>query len=154
MLFLMFQLGSNRYVLDARKVVEVLPLVRIEPAQQAPKCVAGFINYRGTPVPAVDLCELLLGRPAAPRMSTRIVLISLATESGERKLIGLIAEGAIGLIRKERSEFIEPGMRLNNAPYLGPVAMDKHGVIYWVQEQRLLPAQVHDALFNRPDHFV
>jgi chemotaxis-related protein WspB len=55
MLFLLFQLGEERYALDTSHVAEVLPLVAITPIPQAPTGVAGLFNYRGAPVPAIDL---------------------------------------------------------------------------------------------------
>ena len=64
MLFLVFQLGKDRYALEARRVVEVVPLLGLKKVPQAPKAVAGIFNYRGRPVPAIDLCQLALGQPA------------------------------------------------------------------------------------------
>jgi chemotaxis-related protein WspB len=66
MLFLLFQLGKERYALQASRVVEVVPLLELKQLPQAPKGVAGIINYRGRPVPVVDLCALTLG-PAGRR---------------------------------------------------------------------------------------
>jgi chemotaxis-related protein WspB len=61
MLFLLFQLGSERYALDASRVVEVVPLLCLQRLPQAPPGVAGVFNYRGQPVPAVDLSQLTMG---------------------------------------------------------------------------------------------
>jgi chemotaxis signal transduction protein len=82
-LFLVFQIGSNRYAQDARRVAEVLPLVGIRKIPQAPAGVAGVGNYRGAPVPAVDLSELILGQPAQSCLSTRIVLVHEPNNSDE-----------------------------------------------------------------------
>ena len=71
MLFLLFQLGSDRYAIDALRVVEVLPCVQVKQIPHAPAGIAGVINYRGAPVPVLDLCLLTLRRPApvgAPTM--------------------------------------------------------------------------------------
>ena len=54
MLFLLFQLGKERYALEATRVVEVVPLLALKQLPQAPKGVAGIFNYRGRPVPAGD----------------------------------------------------------------------------------------------------
>ena len=45
MLFLLFQLGQDRYALDTGRVAEVLPLVAITPIPQAPPELAGLFNY-------------------------------------------------------------------------------------------------------------
>jgi chemotaxis-related protein WspB len=147
MLFLLFQLGEDRYALDAGRVVEVVPLLELKRVPQAPKGLAGLFNYRGRPVPALDLCELLLGHPAKERLSTRIILVNCADERGATHLLGLIAERATGMVRKEAKDFVAPGVRLGQAPYLGPVLMDSQGPIQWINEQRLLSAPMHQLLF-------
>src|SRR5690242_4272186 len=144
MLFLIFHLGDDRYALQASRVVEVLPLVELKKIPNAPKGVAGIFNYRGRPVPAVDLGELTQGRPASRRLSTRIIVVNHPDETGVNHPLGLIAERATEIIRRESGEFAEPGLKLGGAPYLGPVLMDTRGGIQWVYEQRLLSDNVRD----------
>jgi chemotaxis-related protein WspB len=146
-LFLLFQLGADRYALQASRVIEVLPLVDLKHLPDAPKGVAGLFNYRGRPVPAVDLSELTLDRRSGTNFSTRIIVINYPDESGRNHPLGLIAERATEIIRRDHAEFVEPGLKLGGAPYLGPVLMDRHGVIQWVNEQRLLPDHARDLLF-------
>src|ERR1035437_3945760 len=88
MLFLLFQLGKERYALQASRVVEVVPLLELKQLPQAPKGVAGIINYRGRPVPVVDLCALTLGQPAAERFSTRIFIVNYPDDRGTNHLLG------------------------------------------------------------------
>ena len=151
MLFLLFHLGKDRYALDASRVVEVVPLLALKRIPQAPRGVAGIFNYRGQPVPAVDLGELMLGQPASPRLSTRIILVHYPDEHGKQRLLGLIAEQATEIIRKEPKDFMATGVQMRAAPYLGPVAMDDQGVIQWVHEQRLLSGPMRDLLFSQPE---
>lgn len=147
MLFLLFQLGKDRYVLEATRVIEVLPLLDLKQIPEAPKGVAGIFNYHGKPVPAIDLSELTLGHPAGERLSTRIILINYPDETGRNHPLGLIAERATEIIRRDSRDFLEPGLKLGTAPYLGPVLMDGQGIIQWVHEQRLLSDRVRDLLF-------
>jgi chemotaxis-related protein WspB len=147
MLFLLFQLGKERYALEASRVIEVLPLLELKRLPQAPAGVAGIFNYRGRPVPAVDLGQLTLGEPASERLSTRIIVINYPDETGKNQPLGLIAEHATEIIRRERREFMEPALKLGQPPYLGPILLDSRGAIHWVREQRLLPASVRDHLF-------
>jgi chemotaxis-related protein WspB len=147
-LFLLFQLGNDRYVLDASRVVEVLPLLELKQIPQAPKGVAGLFNYRGQPVPAVDLSQLTLDQPAGQRLSTRIIVVNYPGQTGKNLLLGLIAEHATEMIRRESKDFVDSGVKLGAAPYLGPVVMDGKGVIQWVHEQRLLSEKVRDLLFS------
>lgn len=147
MLFVLFQLGQDRYALDASHVVEVVPLLALKELPQAPKGIAGIFNYRGRPVPAIDLSELTLGRRAAERLSTRIIIVNYADQSGTNHLLGLVTERATQMLRRDAKDFIEPGIRVAATPYLGPVLMDGKGAIQWVNEHRLLSDSVREMLF-------
>jgi len=148
MLFLLFQLGNDRYVLDASRVVEVLPLLELKKIPQAPRGVAGLFNYRGQPVPAVDLSQLTLDQPASERLSTRIIVVNYLDGTGKSLLLGLIAEHATEMIRRESKDFVDSGVKLDATPYLGPVLMDGKGAIQLVHEQRLLSEKVRTLLFS------
>jgi len=149
MLFLLFELGRERYALDVRQVAEVLPLLAITPIPQAPAAVAGVLNFRGAPVPVIDLSQLTLCRPAERRLSTRIVLVHYPDGAGDTRLLGLIAERATQTVRREPADFVPSGVTSVGAPYLGPVAADARGLLQWIDVQTLLPPAVRDALFNQ-----
>lgn len=148
MLFLLFHLGNDRYALEANRVVEVVPLLALRRIPQAPQGVAGVFNYRGRPVPAVDLNELTLGQPAAERLSTRIIIVNYADVAGVNHLLGLVAEHATETLRFDPAKFMETGLKMDAAPYLGPVALDSKGTIQWVHVQKLLSEPVRDLLFS------
>lgn len=147
MLFVLFQAGHDRFALQAAHVVEIVPLLNLKKIHHAPRGVAGLFNYRGRPVPAVDLCELTTDQPAAERLSTRIIIVRYPDAAGTEHLLGLIAEQATELLRKEDADFTDPNVRIDSAPYLGPVIMDGQGSVQWVFEQRLLSDSVRDMLF-------
>ena len=149
MLFVLFQLGQDRYAIEARRVVEVVPLLALKGLPQAPRGVAGVFNYRGQPVLAVDLSELTLGHPARERLSTRIIIVQCQGPGGSDHLLGLIAEQATDILRRDPADFVEPGRPLGAAPYLGPILMDQQGPVQWVHEQRLLSEPVRDLLFSQ-----
>src|SRR5438105_12910415 len=121
MLFLLFQVGKDRYVLDASRVVEVVPLLELKSLRNAPKGLAGIFNYRGRPLLAVDLCELLLDAPSSERFSTRIIIIRFPDGARGEQIVGLIAEHATQVIRKEPSDFAHTGIPPHRPPYLGPI---------------------------------
>jgi chemotaxis-related protein WspB len=148
MLFLLFQLGADRYALDARHVIEVLPLVGIKQIPLAPPGVAGLFDCRGTPVPVLDLSQLTLGRPARQRMSTRIVIVRYRDAAGGEHMLGLIAEKATETFRREPSDFVDSGVTNEHAPYLGPVTRDTRGIVQRIDVPSLLPASVRDMLFR------
>ncbi len=149
MLFLLFQLGTDRYALEANRVVEVVPLLALKHPPQSPKGLAGIFNYRGQSVPALDLCELALGRPARERLSTRIIIVQCPDERGAPHLLGLIAEQATEMLRKDPQCFVDSGINTKAAPYLGPVLLDSKGAIQLINEQRLLPAPIRALLFSQ-----
>ncbi len=148
MLFLLLQLGDDRYALDVSQIVEVLPLVRIRKMLGSPPGIAGTINYRGAHVPVVDLSELALGRPAAPRLSTRIVLANCSEQEGKSRLFGLIAENATETRRIESRDFAPSGIVNADAPYLGQIAMGPDGMVQRIELKGLLPASIRDSLFK------
>jgi chemotaxis-related protein WspB len=148
-LFLCFQLGDDRYALDSSRVIEVVPLVEVKRIPHAIKAVAGIFNYRGKPVPLIDLSELALGRPARPHMSTRIVVITCPGADRAQHLLGLIAEKATGTLRRDAADFTDSGVLNRDAPYLGPIATHPDGLLQWIEPTTLLPAAVREVLFQQ-----
>jgi chemotaxis-related protein WspB len=149
-LFLLFELGKDRYALDVRQIAEVLPLVEVKQIPQAPPTIAGLFTYRGTLVPVIDLSQLTLGRPAARRLSTRLVLVNYPDESGQTHLLGLIAERATQAARHEAADFAASGITNPGAAYLGPVTTDARGLLQWIDVRALLPPSLRDLLFKEP----
>ena len=113
----------------------------IKQIPQAPPAVAGSLNYRGAPVPVIDLSQLTLGRPAARRLSTRIVLVHYpdaggGTQSARADRRAGDADGpsrADGLRRLRRHQ--RRARRIS-----GPVATDARGLLQWIDVRTLLPA--------------
>lgn len=147
MLFLLFQLGADRYALAARDVVEVLPLLALKAVPGAPRGVAGLIDYRGTAVPAIDLSALVLGRPAAQRVSTRLLLARYTPRAGGERLLALMAERATEMLRREPTDFHPAAVQGEHARYLGPVLSDPSGLIQRVEVNALLTEDVQAALY-------
>jgi chemotaxis-related protein WspB len=150
MLFLVFELAHDRYLLDVSQIAEVLPLVAIRRIPHAPPAIAGILNYRGAPVPVIDVSQLTLGRPAEPRLSTRIVLVHYPDAEGHTRLLGLIAERATRTMRRDETDFVASGVSSEGASYLGPVATDARGLLQWLDARTLLPPAVSDLLFRQP----
>ena len=148
MLFVLFQLGSDRYALPASEVVEVLRLVSFKEIPGAPRGVAGLIDYRGTAVPVLDLSALALGRRAAQRVSTRVLMVKypLPRGGGER-LLGLVAERATEMLAREAADFQPMGITNEATRYLGPVVDDPRGLIQRIEIGALLTEELRAALF-------
>jgi chemotaxis-related protein WspB len=148
MLFLLFQLGTERYALDAGQIVAVLPRLGMKAIPHAPSAVAGLCHYHGAPVPVIDLSELALGRPSANCLSTRIVLVHFPDPAGGPHLLGLLAERATETLRRDPADFVPAGVSVDAASYLGPVTADARGLIQRIEVQRLLPASLRARLFD------
>jgi chemotaxis-related protein WspB len=144
MLFLKIRIGSESYALHTAQIAEVLPLLQITCVPQAPAGVAGLVSYRGRSVPVIDLCALILGEPSRPYISTRLILVHY----GEH-LLGLIAEQATEMMRREAGSFADAGLASDAAPYLGPVTQDGGRLIRWIEVRKLLPAAVSNVLFRQ-----
>lgn len=147
MLFILFQLGSDRYALPAREVAEVLPLVAVKALPGAPAGVAGLIDYRGAAVPAIDLSALALGRAAARRVSTRVLMVRYTPPRGGERLLAVIAEHATETLRKAPGDFKPTGVTSDATRYLGPVASDARGLIQRVEVSALLTDALRAALY-------
>jgi chemotaxis-related protein WspB len=147
MLFLLFHLDKDRYLLNARQVIEVLPLIRILRVPQAPREVAGLFNYRGTFVPAVDLTQVMLGRPSRQRLHTRLIVVSYTDGGGAAQHLGLIAERVTETLERASDDFSASGLTL---PHLGLVATDAKGLAQIIEVGQLLPASVRNLLFPQP----
>ena len=148
MLFLVFQLGTDRYAIEAAQVVEVLPLVNSKHIPRAPLGVAGVFNYHGTPVPLIDFTELAQGRPSRKWMSTRIVVVNYLDESGKVHMLGFLAEQATETMHRSEEDFADSGVAVVDAPYLGSVTTDAAEIIQRIGIQNLLSASVGDHLFR------
>lgn len=148
MLFLVFQLEADRYAIEASQIVAVLPLLQAKAIPQAPAGVAGLFDYHGEAVPLIDLSRLALGRDAAPRLSTRVVVVRYPLAEGGWRKLGLIAEQVVETVRLQADAFAPGGVDTPQARYLGPVAADAHGLLQWVEVEHLLPPSVRDLLFQ------
>lgn len=147
MLFLVFQLGSDRYAIRASAVAEVLPLVNAKQIPQAPPSIAGVFDYHGQPVPLIDLAQLALNNPSRKWMSSRIILVNYV-KSGERHLLGLLAERATTTLRREDKDFSSAGVANPDARYLGPVTTDEFGIVQRIEIDSLLSEDLAARLFS------
>lgn len=146
MLFVLFHVGADRYAIEARPLVEVLPLVALKHVPGAPAALAGLFDFQGVAVPALDLGTIMLQRPSPVRRDTRLILVRYATPSRPR-LLGLIAEHVTATLRREPDDFKPSGVSPGAARYLGLVTRDARGLIQRVDVESLVPAEVRGRLF-------
>lgn len=150
MLALSLHIGTEHYAIPATQVVEVLPLTALNKIPQAPEYIAGLLNYRGTPIPIVDLCALITGDKHYKVLTTRIILISYHHHSNVPRLLGVIAERVTETLKISDNEFKQSGVSLEHAPYLGPVSQYGESVVQLINADVLLTDEVHSMLFQEP----
>lgn len=148
MLFLIFQIGQDRYALEGRRVIEVLPLVKLKRVPKAPTGVAGILNFRGRLVPVLDLSEMASNIPAVSRLSTRLLVIDFSPQEGEGKMLGLIAENVTEMLRCHDEDFETAGVKPDGAPFLGPILRDERGIVQRIEIEKLISQEVRDVLFK------
>jgi chemotaxis-related protein WspB len=150
MMYILFSIGKERYALDSRHVVEVVPRVELWQVPKAPAYVIGVLRYRGQLVPVVDLCQLMQSQPCPVRLSTRILLVHYPGDTGTPHLIGLMAERVTDTFTSHDVTFTPTGMTTEEAPYLGDMAMDAHGMISRLRVECLLPTAMRVPLLMEP----
>ncbi|WP_194789329.1 chemotaxis protein CheW [Pseudomonas sp. UFMG81] len=147
-LYLQFRIAAQRFALDVREVIEVLPRRPLKPIAQAPAWVAGVLAHRGTLVPVIDVSALSFGVAAASRGSTRLVLVHYRGDPLRPQLqLGLLLEQATDTLRCRPEEFQPYGLDNAEAPYLGPVRQDAQGMLQRIRVDDLLPSAVRELLY-------
>ncbi len=155
MLFLQFKVGKEQYALPVHQVVEVVPVVNLREIPATPDYVAGVINYRGYPVPVLDLCVLAVGQPCRKRFSTRIILVKYPWPPGsEEEILGLVAEQTSELVRSELESFKPCGVYPKDAPFLNGVKTDTEGMVQRIEVKHLIPDHVREIIYKNEESEV
>ncbi len=149
MLLLLFKIGDGRYAITVDQIVEIAPLVKLKTIPMAPPYVAGLMNYRGLPVPVVDLGELVVREPCEPRFSTRIILVNYKPADGDKKrIIGMIASQVTETIKTKMSSIPSSGVLMDDSLYPDGIEADTEGMVQWFDINRILPDKEMSVLFQ------
>jgi len=148
MLLLSFHLGAERYSLAAKDVVEILPLTKLKKIPHAPKFVLGLLDYRGTPVPIIDLCQLTEQRSCNKVLSSRIIILNYLDNNEQFHVLGITAEKVTETINIDENDFHSSGLTLTEAPYLGAIANKDDNMIQFIEVNKLLPKELQSMLFQ------
>ena len=138
MLMLLFYVGNDRYALESSQVIEVIPRVILRKQQHAPEYIAGLFNYRGKIVPVIDLCQLIQGLPCPSCLSSRIMMVNYLGIDNNTHLVGLMAQQVTDTLNKQKTDFVNTGLEMNEAPYLGEMIIDEQGMIQRIRLEYLL----------------
>ena len=160
MLLLIFTVAANRYAIDVKRVVEVIPRVELRKISHAPAFLAGVLDYRGKIVPVIDLGLLLDTTPCRDCLGTRIILVDdspdddnateqdrdeMRGETGNvrvspkqnRNLLGLIAEHVSDLTNIRAEQVAPIPVWLPQAPYLGAIVQTDDGLVQLIVGEKV-----------------
>ncbi len=154
MQLLTFTFGDSPYAIEARRIVEVLPLVAARPLPHMPDHVCGLFTYRGSLVPLIELGRLLGVGPAPAILSTRIIVVSLDEETGvglpirdHACRLGLVAPHVIAIQSADEAATVLPRLALRSAPYLGRVLRLGSETVQVLDVDQLLSDDLRAGLF-------
>lgn len=149
MFVLTFQIGDDRLALDARRVKEVVPRVRLQGVAGGPTWLAGVFVYRGRVVPVLDLHRLVGAGECPPHLSSRIILVPYPP-GADGSFLGLLAAQVADLRRIDVPAHPPLSLTAPEQPDLGPVVADGSSSVRLLDLDRLLPAQVRQQLAALP----
>ena len=150
MLLLTFQADNQHYAINAGNVLEVIPIVKIRKLPGTPDFVRGVMNYRGIPVPVIDITQMLSGRPSIEHLSSRIILVKYPENGESKNILGVLAEHATGTVVRETEEFTEPGIASPAMPCLGKISVGGKKMLQIVKIDDLLTDGLKAILFATP----
>ena len=147
MLYAKFFIGDDRYVIAISEISVITPYVNLKPIPSLPDYAAGLLNYRGRSVPVIDLCQLLTSRSCVRMLSSRIIITTIKSNKGNGDIsIGFLVENATETFTADDEEFIEPGMKNPELPYIGLVANDDEGMLTRMSPQAIFE-KIDEGLF-------
>ncbi len=101
-----FRVGDEEYVIDLRRVREILNSTEITAVPKAPEGIEGVMNVRGHVIPVVDVRKRLGVVPARGRAKVLVVHIA-------GRVLALVVDSVVEVVRTTRSAIGPP-------PILGP----------------------------------
>lgn len=150
MLLLLFDVNGTRYGLDVRDVLVVVADECSRPLPGAPSGVAGLLLHGGKPIPVIDVTEVITGKPARRRLSTRIVIVPFEDGTPGAR-IGLRLERANDAVHVDPAAFRDIGVTAVDSPCLGPIADLGDGlVVQLVKVDSLLTPALKASLLGTP----
>jgi chemotaxis-related protein WspB len=141
MLALVFQIGSERFALDVRRIQEVVPRVPLRAFSGVTPSFAGAFVYRGQVVPVLDLHRLAGAGDCPPHLSSRIILVPQSSSDGGR-LLGLLASQVADLQEIQPDSQTLTNLHEKGRLDFGPVLADRSGLLRLLDLDRLLPALI------------
>ncbi len=145
-----FQVGAERFAIDSRAIVIVIPGIAPRPVPGAHEALTGVIDYRGIVVPILDLCRLFDGTPCPERLANRILICDLSGAGSrwwesdkEADYLGILAENVTRVLDVDPdAPGSHPGPETAGFRGLGRILRDDEGLLQLVEVADLVPADV------------
>jgi chemotaxis-related protein WspB len=147
MLVLTFCIGPTRFVIDARRVSQVVPKVPLRALPLSEPYVAGLLDFRGTVLAVVDLGTRLFGTACTSRLSTRIIIVHIQ-HSDREMLLGLIAEEVTELCQADVPATTELPTAGSEHDCLGRMVRVGDTLAQWLEVDRVLPELVRCQILD------
>ncbi len=96
-----FRVGSEEYVLDLRRIREILQPLPVTPIPRGPEFLEGVMNLRGEAIPVVDVRKRLGAAPSSAR--PKVLVGNVAG-----RLLGLLVDAVSEVLRIPRSAIGPP----------------------------------------------
>ena len=144
MLLITFNIAEDRYALDTRNVIEIVPQVTLKSIPMEESYVAGIFNYHGNYVPVIDISSLCGGTVASASLTTRIIIARF----NDKQVIGLLADNLTQTLHIEPEQFSSCGIQKLNADFLGDVSHHEDGLIQLVNIEQLLSPELKSRLYE------
>ncbi len=146
MMLLLFKVREDRYGIDVKRIIEIMPNVPLQRIPKVPDYFAGLLNYRGDVVPVVDLSQLIDHCVSKPCLSTRIILIE--PEGDGLRPLGLLAEGATETIKVSEDAFSRTSVGVHGEAFVEGMIAHDAGMIRQINLENLLTPAIRSFLFN------
>ena len=138
---------GDRYLIPTNNIVEVIPYIYPRQVPHTPDYLLGMIDFRGEPLPLIDVGFLLSGEACKAVLSSRIIIVETASPKGGRVKIGWLFPGVTETLRINEDEFEAAPIHLQEYDYLGDVFTDEKGILQRLDLQKVLPDDAYDVLF-------
>lgn len=149
-LFLLFNLGANRFAVETDCITEIVPIVELIKVPKTEAFVCGLMNYRGETLSVIDTVRLLYDFDYNKKMCSRIIIVS-TTENNKTTRIGLIAEKVNRTCRIDTNETSEHSLTIEHTPYLGTIISNQDGDIQIIDLKKLIEHESRHLIPQTPD---
>lgn len=147
MLYAKFNIGDDRYLIAINQIAAIIPYVYLKKIPLMPNYAAGLLDYHGLSIPVIDLSQFLIDRSCVRMLSTRIIISTIkSSRGGDEITVGFLVENATETFSVDENEFVDPGMKNSELPFIGLVVSDDEGMITKISPQDIF-GNLDESLF-------